>query len=202
MITITGKARKIKKGNHRCPDDGIHRKKNSGRIRGFWAAEINNVYIYYGNWSYYIKLDNDNNVSFGCKVFYSFKFNKTTKTRQEATVTFDMMSRLKEFCPEVYYIDEVKTDIVFPERLCMAISPVIYMQHVYYPERAWLKFAKGKPYNWNADEHRNHSKSGFIEFRRNLEDHIKSIDYDFDSLSIGNIVWCTKQKRWYLVDVR
>ncbi|MGW8324087.1 MAG: hypothetical protein ACWGNI_00195 [Desulfobacterales bacterium] len=194
MVTIKGTAKKIKKGYYKCPNDDIHRKKDSGGIRGFWAAKIADTYLYYGNWSYYMNT--------GFKVFYSFKFNKTTKTKVEVQTTVDMMRQLKDFCPEVYYIDEVKTDIQFKERRCTDISPAIYMQHVHYPEKAWLKFAKGKAYNWDADSHPAHSKKGFLEFRGRLEDVVKDIDYNFDHFSIGNIVWCILEKRWYLVDVR
>lgn len=193
MITIKGTAKKIQKGNYKCPDDGIHRRKKSGRIRGFWALKIANTHIWYGNWAYYFN---------GYKVFYSFKFNKTTKTKEEVRKTIDIMEMLEGFCPKVYMVDEVRTDIKFDKRHFRATSPAIYMQHVHYPEKAWLKFAKGKPYDWGADKHQDHSKAGFIEFRSRLENKIKDIDYNFDSLSIGNILWCTVEKRWYLVDVR
>jgi len=197
MITIKGTARKIPKGDYKCPNDGIHRKKKSGRIRGFWAAKISNAYLYYGNWSYYLKSD-----ELGLKVFYSFKFNETTKTDKEVQATIDMMNDLHEFCPKIYYKDTVKTDIRFKERHCVAESPAISMQHIHYPERVWLKFAKGKPYDWNADNHPAHSTQGFRAFRALLEEYTRDIEYNFDSFSIGNIVWCTVEKRWYLVDVR
>lgn len=197
MITIKGSAKKIKKGHYKCPNDGIHRKKDSGGIRGMWAAKIADSYFYYGNWSYYLKMED-----YGLKIFYSFKFNKTTKNKKEVQTTIDMMTRLKEFCPRIICTVEVTTDIRFKERHCRETSPAIQMQHVYYPEKAWINFAKGKPYDWNADKHPMHSKYGFLEFRDNLEYVVKDIDYNFDHFSIGNIVWCTVEKRWYLVDVR
>lgn len=193
MITIKGKARKIPKGNHKCPNDGIHRKKSSGRIRGFWGAKVGSSHLVYGNWAYYTE---------GLKVFYSFKFNKTTKTLKEAEVTADMMCQLKDFCPAVYGTEKIATDITFKKRRCVGVSPALRMQHVFYPEKAWLNFAKGKSYDWGADSHPAHSKVGFEMFRTRLTHATDKIDYNFDSFSIGNIVWCTVEKRWYLVDVR
>jgi hypothetical protein len=197
MITIKGKAKKIPKKKYKCPNDGIHRKKESGGIRGFWAAKISDTYIYYGNWSYYIK-----HMDFGLKVFYSLKFNKPTKTIKDVKSTVNMMVDLKEFCPKIYCYDIIETDIKFDKRVCRSASHAVYMQHIHFPEKAWLNFAKGKPYDWDADNHPAHSKVGFIEFRNRLEDIVKDINYDFDHFSIGNIVWCTVNKRWYLVDVR
>jgi hypothetical protein len=193
MITVKGKAVKIKKENYKCPKDGIHRRKESGRIRGFWGLKLSDVNIYYGNWAYYFP---------GYKVFYSFKFNKTTKSMDEVKKTASMMRLLKEFCPVVHTVDNVVTDIVFDKRKCKAVSPALLMQHVYYPEKAWLNFARGKPYDWNADGHPAHSIVGFEAFRNELELVTKNIQYAWDSFSIGNIVWCTQMKRWYLVDVR
>jgi len=160
---------------------------------GFWALKIADSHICYGNWAYYF---------LGYKVFYSFKFQKTTKTNDEVIKTIDIMKQLGAFCPSVYNIDKVNTNVKVGGRQYNGTSPAINMQHVYYPERAWLKFAKGKPYDWTADNHPNHSEIGFKRFRSELEKATEDIDYNFDSFSIGNIVWCTEQKRWYLVDVR
>lgn len=193
MITIKGNATKIKKGNYKCPNDGIHRRKKSGRIRGFWALKVSDARICYGNWAYYIS---------GYKVFYSFKFQKTSKTKSQVHDTVEMMRKLKDFCPVVYNIDEVKTDVYLDKKHFKAVSPAINMEHVHYPEKAWMAFAKGKPYDWGADYHPAHSPVGFMAFRNDLEDYVKNIEYNFDSFSIGNIVWCTVRKRWYLVDVR
>lgn len=193
MIVIKGEATKIPKGNYKCPKDGIHRRKKSGRIRGFWGLKLANTHIFYGNWAYYVA---------GYKVFYSFKFGKTSKTVEEVKKTISMMDLLKEFCPQISMVDEVTTDLIVDRRRFKAVSPAICMQHVNYPEKAWVAFAKGKPYDWKADSHVDHSKEGFLRFRRQLESITKNFEYDFDSFSIGNIVWCIDKKRWYLVDVR
>lgn len=198
MKTVHGHAKKIKKEDHKCPNDGIHRKKDSGRIRGFWGLKLNNEPIWYGNWAYYRFSQNTT----GYKVFYSFKFAKTTKTIEEAQRTFNMMKMLKKFCPEVHKITYVTTDIWIGKKHCHGISPAIRMQHVFYPQKAWKDFAKGKRYDWGASDHPGHSIEGFKRFRNELETFTSTIDYDFDHFSIGNIVWCTNNNRWYLVDVR
>jgi len=200
MVSIEGNAKKIKKGDYRCPDDGIHRKKDSGRIRGFWGIKIANQHIYYGNWAYYFRCSEKSEI--GIKVFYSFKFGRTSKKSHEAYDTVAMMKQLADFCPGIICVDEVCTDIRINNKKHKAHSPAIYMNHVFFPEKAWCDFARGKPYDWKADDHPAHSKEGFVSFRNSLEKATEKINYNFDSFSIGNIVWCTVKKRWYLVDVR
>ena len=194
MIVIQGRAKKLKKGNYACPRDGIHRAKSSGRIRGFWGMDVGSTTIYYGNWAYYIGT--------GYKVFYSFKKASVSKAMDEVNKTVDIMKQLKDFCPIVNHVDYIKTDIFLNKKKHIAVAPAIQMQHIRYPEKAWRDFAKGKPYDWGADRHPFHSVIGFKAFRLELEKFVKNIDYNFDSFSIGNIVWCTVKKRWYLVDVR
>lgn len=196
---IKGKFKKIRKGNYKCPIDGVHRRKNSGRVRSFWGAKTyEGTFIFYGNWSFYTMFSGE----IGCKVCYSFKMRKY-KTDNEVAVTCSVMDLLKKFCPEVDHLGYIDIDVAIDNRTYKkSMVPIMFMQHIHYPEKAWRDFAKGKPYDWGADPHPAHSIVGFKAFRAELEDFTKNIDYNFDSFSIGNIVWCTVEKRWYLVDVR
>jgi hypothetical protein len=71
----------------------------------------------------------------------------------------------------------------------------IKVRHVHYPEKAWIRFAHGKPYDFNClnhDEHPLHTAAGAKAF-------IKKVSKR--RMKIGDIVYCTKRRRWYCVDV-
>ena len=67
----------------------------------------------------------------------------------------------------------------------------------------------GHPYDFNCldqEEHPTHNPDGFLKFQNKVKKHIKStglkgrMSGGDPSLKLGDIVYCTKKKRWYLVD--
>jgi len=86
----------------------------------------------------------------------------------------------------------------------------IKVQHVHYPKDVWAKYAQGYPYKWDAVDHPNHSPEGYLKFCKKLKKVLKDNkigicgDFPFvekENPKLGDIVWCTKKKRWYVCDV-
>jgi SAM-dependent methyltransferase len=196
-MVVHGTGSKVARHNYKCPNDGIHRKKSSGGIRGFYLMHLGERSIYYGNWAYYLPQGDT-----GLKVFYSLKFRKATETEKSAKRRFEIMAQLKGICPDVHELNTVYTNISCDGKRYVGEAPGIIMEHVHFPEKIWHQFAVGYPYRWDAVDHPDHTPKGFKAFRRRVEHAITDIDHAFDALSIGNIVWCCKREQWYLVDIR
>jgi len=197
-IALGGKLQKVRRRNYKCPNDGIHRKKDSGGIRGFWWASLDGEAVPFGNWAFYKRLDGGT----GLKTFYSLRNWKPSETKEAVEKRMEMMNWLSDFCPEVFGVLTVDIGIVYQNKVHRATAYGLKIEHVWYPEEAWRNFAKGHAYDWKASAHPNHSIAGFKEFRKALEHEIKEMEWTWDALSIGNIMWCTKKNAWRLVDIR
>lgn len=89
----------------------------------------------------------------------------------------------------------------------------IKTEHIHYPKEAWEKYAQGYPYDFDCldkTEHPDHTPEGYLKFCEYLTKKLKKAgvgvcgDYPFKEKKIpklGDIVYCTQKKRWYLVDV-
>ena len=78
----------------------------------------------------------------------------------------------------------------------------IMVKHSAYPIKAWDDFTHGRPYDWAADEHPDHSPEGFLKFQKQARKAQNNYNPKADvSLKLGDIVWDTNKKRWRQVDV-
>jgi len=69
-------------------------------------------------------------------------------------------------------------------------------------EKAWQDYMYGIPYDWGADSHLDHSPEGYKKFvkwakRTQAKHGVKT----FGSYKIGDMMWHSKEKRWYLCDI-
>ena len=81
---------------------------------------------------------------------------------------------------------------------------------MHYPKKAWLDYAAGRPYDWKADSHPDHSPKGYHKFAERMKPLLlKSKIYicgdypvkEKEPPKLGDVVWDMSEKRWYVVDV-
>jgi hypothetical protein len=78
----------------------------------------------------------------------------------------------------------------------------IKTEHIDYPVEAWRGYMYGQPYDWDADDHIDHSPEGYRKFVRKAKRLQKRYECEIDgSYKLGDVVWSCKRKRWYLVDI-
>jgi hypothetical protein len=126
----------------------------------------------------------------GYKVYWSFAHKYASK-RKAVRKTYRYMKKLakKGISPKVHKIKEVKLVLNGKKHRAFAIK----MDHIHYPKEAWVKFAGGHPYDWDCldqKEHPKHNALGFNEFNRKIKRNMK----------LGDVIYCVKRKKWFLVD--
>jgi len=60
----------------------------------------------------------------------------------------------------------------------------------------------GRPYDWGADSHPDHSPEGYLKFVKWAKKEQKKHGVSTEgSYKVGDIMWSSTKKRWYLVDI-
>ncbi len=185
-MLITGHTKRIDRVVVSPPTDGVHVIGKDGKIKGTHSIWIGDKLIPCGMVGFYWR-----NGDIGYKIYYSIKHGFVTP-KKTVLKSFYKMQRLykKGLCPKPYKVGHA--DLILDGKKINAW--LIKMDHVHYPESIWERFAQGYPYDWNvlnATEHPEHSPEGYNKFVDRLGRRMK----------IGDVVYCTKQKRWYVVDV-
>ena len=184
-MKIEGTVKKIERAMIPPPMDGVHCLGKDGTIKGSRSLYINDTFVPHGQVGFYWQKGD-----IGYKVYWSFAHKYASKKRA-VHKTFRFMKKLskKGLCPKVYKIKYIKLVLDGKKHHAYAIK----MDHVCYPKEAWVKFANGYPYDWNCldqVEHPTHNALGYNEFNRKIGRNMK----------LGDVIYCTKKKRWYLVD--
>ena len=137
------------------------------------------------------------------RIGYSFKWMKAL-SKKVVQHDYLLMRRAMKLCfaPEVLGFEKVKLNLFYDHKKghkieCLAFA--VRVEHVHYPEKAWEEYAAGNPYDWEADSHPMHSPEGYKFFVDDIKGKVKKLGISH-SFKIGDVVWCTKKKRWYLVD--
>ena len=185
-----------------CPDDGVHRVGKDGIIKGVHSLMVGNRVVPKGQVGYYWRMNEDT----GMKVFFSFGFLKAQKPKYVKR-QFDKMRKAYKIrvCVKPIVITMVHQDIVYKKKRYKMSVPAIVEKHVHYPDAAWAEYAKGHPYDWDCldqKEHPEHNPKGYHKFvdfaKKTMKEHHVKTD---TSYKVGDVVYCTKTKRWYLVDI-
>jgi len=89
----------------------------------------------------------------------------------------------------------------------------IKVEHVFYPEKVWAEYARGKAYDFKCldqEKHPSHNPDGYLAFCKKMKKILKKAkvgvcgNWPFDeeeNPKLGDVVFCTKKNRWLLVDV-
>jgi len=184
-MTITGTTKRIERIKADVPDDGVHVTGKDGTIKGTRSLYINDRLVPHGQVGFYWRKGD-----YGYKIYWSFA-HLGACSKRVVKRTFKYMQKLHEkgLCPKAYKIKHIELILDGKTRWAYGIK----MDHVHYPEEAWAKFAQGHPYDWNCldpIEHPLHNPAGYNKFVEQLSRRFK----------IGDVVYCTKTKRWYQVD--
>ena len=197
MLKITADVRVINREKCACPNDGVHRTGKDGSIKGCHSLWFNDKLVPKGQTAFYWRLNEDQ----GLRVSYSFDWLRAIS---EGVVEreYHKMQRMYALglSPRPFNMDCVKLHLNYrhEHKKISTLAYCILVQHCHYPEKAWLDYANGKPYDWSAVVHPSHTPEGYKAF---VEHGKKTSNGLVDtSWKLGDVVWCCKEERWYLVD--
>jgi len=204
---IEGEVKRITREKHPCPDDGVHRKGKDGNIKGVKSIWIGDRLVPRGSVGFYWHDNGDT----GYKVYFAFPSNKTPwfSKRRVVEKAYDTMKVFYEagLSPKPIGIENVKIKVRVDSKWVKAYVWALEMQHIWYDEKKWLNYAMGRPYEWGEEPGNN--PKGYLEFvekvkafqKKNRLNLSASTWKDNEVPKLGDCVYCTKQKRFYLVDI-
>ena len=160
---------------------------------------------------FYWRLDE----STGLKVYMGFPTGKkpwVSKPRvvQKAHKTMNLFYKAG-LSPEPMGIQRVYVALGMPKDVkpdTVIDTPwALRMQHIHYDENKWFDYAMGRPYAWG--EERDHCPEGFLDFvskvkafQKQHKIKLSAATWKTDEVpKLGDVMWCTKKERFYLVDV-
>jgi len=208
-MLIQGKVKRITREKHPCPPDQIHRKGKDGCIKGVKSIWIGDKLVPRGSVGFYWRL-NDNK---GLKVYLGFPTGKKPWMSKPNVVhkAYKRMVHLNSagLAPMPSHIYQIKVDVKIDGKQLRCKPWALEMRHVHYDEKLWADYAKGRPYNWDAIDHPDHNPEGYMafvkkvkEFQYNRKMGLSAASWKNDEQpKLGDIIWCLKSERFWLVDV-
>jgi len=216
-MKITGTLREMKRVKMAAPQDGVHRvsqKDGKAQMKGCRSMLWNDkTIIPRGMSGAYFRYKE----KYGVKIFYSVHNNVCSKMK---TVRKQFKKQMKLYklgvATQPHKIVNVKLDFDYYEKNLKFARHVkkdalgIKVTHIAYPEDAWKKYAQGYPYDWDADDHKDHSPEGYLKFCKHLKKVLLKNKIficgqwpvkEKKNPKLGDCVWDTNKKRWYVVDV-
>ena len=214
-MKISGVVKEIPRELVIPPDDKVHRvSRKDGLMKGCRSVMLNDKTLMpRGMTSFWIH----NKKNTGIKVYYSFHHNKrcSKKMVKNQFKRHYKLYKLGVAC-KPYKVVEVKLDFdrynkaqEFDHHVKMRVFG-IKANHVFYPENVWADYARGKAYDFKAVDHPNHSPKGYLKFCKKLKKILLKNKIficgdwpvkEHENPKLGDIVWCCKKERWYVVDV-
>jgi hypothetical protein len=204
MLTITGTVKEIERAKVLPPDDGVHRASTkTGYLKGVRCFMLNGKLMPKGQTGFYHRYKPD----FGLKVFYKVDNEGCHRAGRKAVMK-EWRNRQKltpyNVIPKSTKVVKVKLDLKYGKRRIQTWAYAIKVAHVHYPKAAWETYAKGYPYDWDAVDHPKHTPDGYKAFADKVYAACKKTGVTVcggdKRPKLGDIVWCTKRKRWYQVD--
>jgi hypothetical protein len=214
-MEIKGVCREVLREKHLPPKDGVHRASNvDGYLKGARGVMFNdNILLPRGTTGFMYRHKKDKCV----KIFYSFHHNRCCSKRT-VIKQFKKHSKLYHLGVATKPHNVVKVELNFDYygkggELVRHVHEYAYgivQQYVHYPKKAWLDYSFGRPYDWDADDHPDHSPKGYHKFADKLKPILLKNkiyicgDYPIkekEPPKLGDMVWDMNEKRWYIVDV-
>ena len=202
-MLIKAKVTKIDRVKVDCPDDGIHVVGKSGKIKGVHAVwfvedvetEIGTIGKRFMVWKGSVGFFYPTSEKKGIKVFYSFTRGDTQK-RKAVTKEYKQLQKLwkLDLAPKPYSMGTVNIRLDIEGKIVRRNCFMIEVQRLYPPE-AMKGYAMGFPYKWDTFKHKDHAPKGFLKFQKKVRKVHK-----IGSAKLGDLLFCTKKKRWYIVD--
>jgi len=210
MKTIKGVVTEIPRVLSKAPDDGVHRvSQKDGLIKGVRSFYLDGKVLPKGQTGMFWQYSKD----WGLKVFYKIDNDGCHRSSKKAVMReWKKRKKLEPYdvIPASPKLVKVKLDVTFKKKKIDTWAWAIKTRAVRYPKKAWDDYARGKPYDWDAVKHKLHSPKGYLDFCKKLTKVLKKTgvgvcgDYPFKETKnpkLGDVVYDTKENRWYLVDV-
>lgn len=197
MLELKGTLRRLTKRRVAPPNDGVHRPDGKGGIRSPFIYRIGERIVYGGNEGIFVP-DGDQT---GIKIMYTFKGGKAFSLSRVSDI-YGKMGEFERLCVPVFGIEKVVLAIRYRNAKINQECYGIRVKRVVYPEKAWERFLLGYPYDWNASNLPSHTISGYRRFVKGAK-RVMGNRYKFHlkSLVLGNVAYCTEDKRWYVMDI-
>lgn len=107
--------------------------------------------------------------------------------------------------PKSPKVVKVNLDVEFKGEKIRTWAYGIKTQFIKYPKKAWEKYARGYPYDFSCIDHPDHTPEGYKKFADKVYKACKKTGVVVCGgdrrPKLGDIVWCTRKKRWYQCDV-
>jgi len=203
MLEIKGELVRETRHKDKCPDDGVHRCGVDGGIKGSHCFMVDGKMVPHGMVGFYWILSEKT----GLKVYMNPKKGWTTSLAAIKKIRNRMKKYHKKgIAPKPYGIKKVKVNLKYKDKKFKKNVYALEIQRCHWPEEAWRDYSNGKPYDWSADDHKDHSPEGFIKFKKKVDKALsredkKTLRKIGDSYKLGDLVWCSNEKKWYLCDL-
>ena len=202
MLELSGTLIRKPRAQIKSPNDGVHTAGKDGWIKGCHCMMLKDEPLFHGQVGFVYKLSEDKCV----KVFIYVKTGHKREKKYVETVRLRMHKYWKKgISPRPGKISKVYVDFKYKDKHYKKECWGLEMYHCSSTD-AWLPYAHGNPYDWNSDDHPDHSAEGFIRFAKKIDKTLshedkKILDKVGRSLKLGDTLWDTKTKRWYFCDV-
>jgi len=174
-------------------------RKGVKKIKGVLRAVLNDdLFIPYGVNGFYYKLSEDE----GVKVFYSLVNKITKENRIKKEWNRCSLFYSKGLTVKPIKIEQVSLNIRLNGQKIKMSTKGIVTERLHLPVAIW-DFSIGRVYDFDCldrDEHPLHNPDGFLEFRKKIEAYVKNKTVPKVGTKLGDIVYCTNKKRWFIVD--
>ena len=201
-MLIQGKAKFIPRAKVPAPMDGVHVNGKDGLLKGTHAVLLGENLIPKGRVGMYVRKNEET----GIKVFYSLSWGKAQKLSYVKKI-FRKWRRLYEIgvSPKPEKIVTVEINLTYKGKKHKAKALGIKTSHIHYPEDAWRDYMYGNPYRWDClshEEHPLHNPEGYMRFVKWAKKEQKKHGLETEgSYKLGDVVYCIKRKRYFLVDI-
>lgn len=207
-MKIKGKVELIQRDKIKAPKDGVHRNGSDGYIKGVHSVYMDGKLIPKGSVGFFYEI-NDN---IGVKVYVGGFPNRPWVSKSDVAHTaFLRMAKLalQGLAPTPRHVYNVFVKWEYNRKKFYKKAPALEMDKIHYPVEAWVNYAKGRPYDWDAVDHPDHSPEGYHRFCEKLRDFAYNNGWRFsafnpkknESPKLGDVLFCTKKNKWFLTDV-
>lgn len=198
-MKIKGEFVHIKRVKLPPPEDGVHVVGKSGHIKGSHSVWLGSKLVPKGSTGFYYQINDKK----GVKVLYSLSWYMPIKAAL-VKKEYRILKKLAKtgICPQVHGIEKISLHCKWQGKRVRGKALGIVVDHICYPYDAWKAYAQGYPYDWGAVREENHNPEGFLRARKVFRARMRDLMIDSDSsMKLGDILYCTRRKQWFLCDV-
>jgi len=180
-------------------------KRGRRQIKGVLGAVLDDdMFIPYGRSGFFYSLPGDDIPKLGVKIYYSLdKLSSRSQGQSKKTWKKYVSCHEAGISPKPVSVTDVNLDLTVNNCKVNTACFGIIIEKVCYPEDALKQFAGGEFYDFECldkEHHKDHNPQDFKKFRRHATKVVSQLKMSSCGVKLGDIVYCTSQKRWYMVD--